>query len=835
MDAVAGVERGNCVEGTIRFKVANLTGYVTWANSNLGDVKIQGWKDLNRAIHGDNVIVEIFNHESWVKKEPMFRGNDSDAMQPQGRVVYIPAFGRAAYVCTLQPNDPPPPRRQPNNNQPPAIAPWDRRAVTQNEEYVKAVPIDQRYPWTLIPMEDVMKYERIPKKLEWKSMYQVKPVEWGITKKLPTGCIVSHLGQSGEPDAEITAAIIAAELEDLRGPCPSEAEDEAKLVSETVRANMDDESLLRDNRVDLRQIRTFTIDPVNARDLDDAISFNWDAAAEAFQLGVHIADVSHYVHPHGAIDTNAQKRTTTLYAPDRCFPMLPRLLCDNLCSLNPNEDKLTFTVFFWLTKDGQLKRENAPVFIKSVIKSCCRLNYEEVQEAIEERHPNPLPAVAAPHTWALLYQDLRTLHQLTAKIRVNRFESGGLKLNKAKISFRWSDDAGGTGTPVSFSLQDRGPSHYLVEELMLLANQCVAFRIRHGPLGDSAVLRSHKEPDKGKLGQVISYLMGLHRFNGLPIEGKTAQTLYRSVLAIRNHLGPDVSEAVEVLMKKPFFPATYVLGKPREIRDDDPLSEEENPTTEPSNGEREIRDRHIHHYALDFKEYTHFTSPIRRYADIMVHRQLRLMIEHEITQAEEDPTFYYTDAELWDMCDKSNDIRRKSKQFQEEVEQRFFCMFLRQLGSPFPTMATVLKIEADAFTCYAGSCGAEKRLYFAADHPHMVDARVKLPNNLTSAFRFPDSVTRSEVTNYSRAAPDSDAKDSIDVVWRQLADDRGATRNYDYRVTVMDTIAVMLVPLDCVPMEFVFTWVPPSEALIIERAKQSRGHIPFDPADVLPV
>ncbi|MBO7382118.1 MAG: RNB domain-containing ribonuclease, partial [Muribaculaceae bacterium] len=316
-------------------------------------------------------------------------------------------------------------------------------------------------------------------------------------------------------------------------------------------------------RRDMRDVFTFTIDPADAKDFDDALSFQHltgeaglTSNSEAvYQIGVHIADVSHYVRPDTEIDDEAYKRGTSTYLVDRVIPMLPEYLSNDLCSLRPGEDKLCMSVIFTMTADAQVLKYK---ICRTVIRSDARLNYDEVQDIISEscRSQNVGNTYVHPLGGVPLRETILTLSTLASKMRAERLANGALAIEQDEMRFKLDENK----HPVEIYFEHPNEAHHLIEEFMLLANKTVAKAVGSGR---PFVYRVHDLPDAEKLDDLKKFKKRM---------GTRVQPQTIDLLTIR-------AQAKAVY-------STYNIG----------------------------------HYGLAFSHYTHFTSPIRRYPDLMVHR-----------------------------------------------------------------------------------------------------------------------------------------------------------------------------------------------------------------------
>ncbi len=391
----------------------------------------------------------------------------------------------------------------------------------------------------------------------------VKILQWHNEKnKSPMGEVVMVLGPAGENEAEIHS--IMAEF-GLPFQFPEHIEKEAKKIPQDIT-----EADYRERR-DLRDVVTFTIDPHDAKDFDDALSVQ-QLSKDRLQVGIHIADVAHYVREGSSLDKEAIERATSVYLVDRTIPMLPEVLSNGLCSLRPNEEKLAFSAIFELDLEGHVHDQ---WFGRTVIYSDRRFTYEEAQERIERKSGE-------------FEFEINQLNEVASKIRARRFKQGAVNFETTEVKFKLDEK----GRPVEVYTKERKEAHKMIEEFMLLANRAVAtyvFKLKgvKGAVEDPTfVYRVHDDPDPeklstfssfaGRFGHQVNLEKGIsHSLNHLMkrIEGKPEQNILEQ-LAIRS-----MSKAVYT---------TDARG----------------------------------HFGLSFDHYTHFTSPIRRYPDVMVHRLL---------------------------------------------------------------------------------------------------------------------------------------------------------------------------------------------------------------------
>lgn len=418
---------------------------------------------------------------------------------------------------------------------------------------------------------------------------------WGDKYENPIGEIVNILGDTGNNNTEMHA--ILAEY-GLPYSYPQEIEKEANKIPETIT----EDEIKR--RIDFRTTTTFTIDPRDAKDFDDALSIK-DLGDGLWEVGVHIADVTHFVPEGGIIDQEAVKRATSVYLVDRTVPMLPEHLSNFICSLRPDEEKLTYSCIFTINDLAEVIDYK---IARTIIKSDRRFTYEEAQEIIETGKGD-------------FATEVLRLNDLAKKLREKRFASGAIAFERSEVRFEIDD----TGKPVSVFFKESKDSNKLIEEFMLLANKYVAQHIgmpRNREKPKTFVYRIHDVPNPEKLSNFATFIKKF----GYKIKTDGKKT---SVSSSINHLldqieGKKEQNMIETLAIRSMAKAAYST-------------------------------KNIGHYGLAMKYYTHFTSPIRRYPDMMVHRLLTKYADKVPQQ-----TIDHTDYES--LCKHSSDMEQLAAQ-----------------------------------------------------------------------------------------------------------------------------------------------------------------------------
>ncbi|HEY2104012.1 MAG TPA: ribonuclease R [Chthoniobacterales bacterium] len=504
-------DTADLVTGTLTVHEA---GYAFLTNEKAGQADLFiAAENTGTAMHGDRVVARI-NRPAELSRARRPRA--------EGRIIRILARAHHEIVGTLQ-----------HTRNFFYVVPDDPRLV--HNIYVQRAPLNGRVP---NPADKVV----------------VQLEQWESRHVNPEGKIVEILGPRTAPGVDIISIIRKYHLPVA---FPREVLEEAERISEQISPEM------RAGREDLRSQFILTIDPDDARDFDDAVHVE-ELSSGAWRLGVHIADVSAYVRPGGALDREAQRRGNSVYLPDRVIPMLPERLSNGVCSLNPQVDRLTHSVFIQFDKNGRMRGAR---FARSVIRSAKRLTYKEAY-AILKNPPRDQ-----------LGNRLHTAWKLAALLRRKRFEHGALDLDMPEVKVIVDKK----GHPVRFERVENDESHQLIEEFMLAANEAVARELKNR--GTPAIYRVHENPDAEKLAEFREFVLT----HGIRVGDLTHRTEVQRLLeSIR---GTPEEHPLKIGLLKSLKRARYATA---------PLG----------------------HYGLAKSNYTHFTSPIRRYADLAVHRAL---------------------------------------------------------------------------------------------------------------------------------------------------------------------------------------------------------------------
>jgi ribonuclease R len=509
-----------------------LIGRVDRVNKGFAFVIIEGREDdifvetelLNGAWDGDTVKVQVLSKSG---RRSGSRG-DSGKSRVEGRVVEIAERNQKEIVGIIEV--------------------WPKYAVVQPDHKKLFDPI-------FIEPEHLNGASNGDKVI-------VKMTTWPTRTRQPEGEVLHVLGQAGQNDVEMHA--ILAEF-GLPYEFPEEVQKEAQRIPDEIPK----EEILK--RRDMRATLTFTIDPVDAKDFDDALSVRYLEEGNV-EVGVHIADVSHYVRPGTELEKEAFRRATSVYLVDRTVPMLPEKLSNNLCSLRPNEDRLAFSAIFELDSKGKILKE---WFGRTVIHSERRYSYEEAQQVLDSKEGD-------------YPQELLTLNNIAQSLRKERFKKGAINFETTEVRFRLDEN----GKPLGIYQKERHDSHKLIEEFMLLANKRVAefvYALSKGENKNTMVYRVHEAPDVDRLKTFAEFVGKL----GHKLEVDDEKNIARSMNSMLKEVeGKPEQNLIESLAVRTMAKARYSIED-------------------------------LGHFGLAFKRYTHFTSPIRRYPDVMAHRLLQ--------------------------------------------------------------------------------------------------------------------------------------------------------------------------------------------------------------------
>ncbi|KAJ3122521.1 hypothetical protein HK098_002782 [Nowakowskiella sp. JEL0407] len=691
-----GLRKGTLVMGTIRInRRVRTDAYVTidpipskppvscitgQPINPSDDIYICGEKSRNRALEGDIVVIklldkqevdkelEILNRKKKenrivekdrmdkvkMRKEHMDEESDEEADYEEeydvkhefGKVVSIKErkeFQR--FVGTLLVEKPG--RGRSAND------------YSENSRVFWFQPTDKRVPWITIAIEESpMDFQKDPKPFSTK-LFLASITSWSAKSAYPIGKVIRVIGEMGNVEVE-TEAFLAENSITWTEVFKKEVLDCLPQVPWSI-----PESELK-KRLDLRKTRIFSIDPPTARDLDDAVSCEvLDTERNILKIGVHIADVSYFVPMDSALDQEASNRATTVYLVQRAIPMLPRMLCEDLCSLNHGVDRLAFSVIFEIDGNtGELVPGTTPWFGRTIINNCAKLSYDHAQAIIDGKAQNSfdevigLPSVQIVNevSFAEVKGDVLMLYELSKKMRKKRFADGALAIQSVKLWFKTEDEV-----PTGCGIYEMKESNRLIEEFMLLANMAVARKISSS-FPTIAMLRSHAPPILRSIQQFLDVATQL----GYPeIDASSARALQQS---FENITSPEARKVLELIAVKPMKRARYVCAGRTSA--DTPIG------------------WGYHHYALNVPLYTHFTSPIRRYCDLIVHRMLQAAldmdaspqpVEPKLPPSEVDSGAGYTIKDVAHIAKLCNDRKDSAKAAQDSSMKVYLCNFLSLL------------------------------------------------------------------------------------------------------------------------------------------------------------
>ncbi|MBS1642153.1 MAG: ribonuclease R [Bacteroidetes bacterium] len=477
--------------------------------------------DFNTALNGDTVIAKVIKESFTTKKK-------------EGRIVEVLQRRQTEFVGHIQ----------------------------LSTNFAFFIPdSDKPMPDLFIPLNKLNGAKNKEKVL-------AKMVRWEKGDKKPIGEVVKIMKAEDENDAAMNEILV-------ENGFPLLFEKDVLKETATLSEKLDETEIAK--RKDFRDTLTFTIDPVDAKDFDDAISFK-KIKNNIYEIGVHIADVSYYVQPNTALDAEAYKRATSVYLPDRVNPMLPEKISNELCSLRPNEDKFTFSAVFEMNTKGEIKNYWLG---RTAIHSNHRYTYEDVQEIIENKEG--------------IYKDeILLLNDIAQRLRKQRFKEGAINFSSQEVRFKLDKN----GKPIGIVVKESKEAHQLIEEFMLLANKTVAEHVSKIEINNKEIpfpYRIHDQPDEEKLQPFVEYARKFgYQFNTSSPD-KIAQSFNEMLEAVK---GKPEQHVLEQLGIRTMAKAAYTS-------------------------------KNIGHYGLGFEFYCHFTSPIRRYPDVLVHRVLESVLKEK--------------------------------------------------------------------------------------------------------------------------------------------------------------------------------------------------------------
>lgn len=621
-----GLQNSSLIKGFIRINQRNSReAYVTNATKGDCDYIIKSIIDQNRALEGDEVVLKIKPATEW------------DGGRKTASVVYISKMVHPrTTVGKLSP-------------------------LPNNENYAAFLPRDKRFPYVYIPtISWPPGFKTNPRNFE-KNLFLCKITEW-TNLDYAKGLIIENIGISGDLKIENLA---------IMKSCGLDYEPFSNEVLKFLPKFTDLKADWLEGREDLRKECIFTIDPLTARDLDDAVSCKTLPDGN-LEVGVHIADVSFFLKEGTELDKQVAWKATTIYMVDNVYHMLPVELCMN-CSLLPGKDKLSFSVFWIMTPEGEVLSTR---FARTVINSCAQLAYEHAQAIIDDPDNfdrSSLPKIMNGYNVEDAKDVILKLYHISKNLRNKRFENGALRIDQVKLSYELDPK---TGYPVKYYVQAMKEANRLIEEFMLLANISVAEKIlEHYP--DISFLRLHEPP---KLNMLVELKRALESV-GIHVDITSAKSIQTSLLRYgsNDEAGKIRSAVLNHLFAKPMTRARYFCP------------------------EVEVIAESYAHYALNVPLYTHFTSPIRRYADVMVHRLLAASLGlADIPKLNSQ--------EVGEIAERCNLIKYNAKKAQEESSHLYLCHYIAK-NAPFIKEAAVVDVRERSFDVIVLECGEVVRVH----------------------------------------------------------------------------------------------------------------------------
>lgn len=565
------------------------------------------------------------------------------------------------------------------------------RLQSTSSSFVVFETTDKRIPNFLVPLSECPQDFYFNSHFYRNSLFLGEIRKWPATSKFPFGRLVKMVGSAGAIEAE-TEMLLVENNVDI-SEFPANIEEGLPITPGSEVFDIPAKEIKK--RKDLRNECIFTIDPATARDLDDALSIRKISkhsvpGKQVYEVGVHIADVSYFVKERMPIDEVAKQRTTSIYCVQKVIPMLPRILCEKYCSLNPGEDKLTFSVFWHMNERGEVVKE---WFERSVIRSAIKLSYDNAADMIAKPDAdwnNTGESLPPLHNPAFDYNDIAAAVNLMAAIATNlrtkRFKHGSLEITKPEIRFVLDD----TRSNVLAFTTDKPKSTYLVEEFMLLANISVAKKI-YSKFPNKAFLRRHPLPER----KMLNDFEELCRNSGLEMDASSSKQLQSALNDIKGRVDQDSYNFLSLKLLKTMRPAEYF-------------------STMKVNNYAAFA-----HYALCVPIYTHFTSPIRRYPDVIVHRLLAAALG-----LEKEPKF--KPADLDQLVTRCNDMKLANRVVGETSQKLFLSLYILSVGSLVQS-AIVMTVFDQAFDCFLTKLNVTIRVYVnqleleTAEYNHMHD------------------------------------------------------------------------------------------------------------------
>ncbi|EGC33012.1 hypothetical protein DICPUDRAFT_155003 [Dictyostelium purpureum] len=631
------IKNGKLVQGVFRTSITNYREATVSDRANERDILIQGIDNINRAVDGDIVAIELFEESKWnapstiimLESEGVEQDDDSiakDAMvankKPTGRVVGIIKRNWKPYCGAVE-------FKGDGSNQSTGL------------HFLFFIPVDKRIPKIRIKSRQVSNLlgRRIVVAID----------QWDKNSKYPSGHFVKDLGPLGDKETESQVLLLQFDIPHH----PFGASVMKCLPSPDIMDRVTPADMV--GRKDLRKECIFSVDPPGCTDIDDALHIK-ELSKGVFEVGVHIADVSHFVQEGTAIDEEAASRSTSVYLVDRRIDMLPGELSGNLCSLMCNVDRYAFSCIWKITADGEIINVE---YTKSIIRSCASLTYEQAQIKIDDKSQNDQIAT-----------NLRHLNNLAKVLRKQRFDRGALMLASPQVKFKTEEHGGDPSDVEIYQLRE---TNAMIEEFMLLANIWVAKKIyKHFP--GCAMLRRHPTPKKSS----FELLTKLIENKGFTFSTNTSKELSESLDSCNIEGDPYFNTLCRIMTTRCMSPAVYF-----------------------SSGS--VPYEEFNHYGLASEIYTHFTSPIRRYPDIIVHRLLATAIGVSSVSLN-------LDNKTISSLTENNNFRHKMAQYAGRGSTQLHTLIFFK-GRKSVEDAYIIRVKANAFVVLVPRYGFEGTVY----------------------------------------------------------------------------------------------------------------------------
>ncbi|XP_073520066.1 exosome complex exonuclease RRP44 [Phyllobates terribilis] len=634
-----GIKSGIYVQGTFRASRDNFLEATVWVHGDSGENKeilLQGLRSINRAMHEDVVAVELLQKDNWVapssvvlqdegesddiesveEKEKMLQSTENKSVKPSGRVVGIIKRNWRPYCGMLAKSH---------------IKESTRHLFTPADRRIPRIRIETRQSSTLEGQRIIVAIDGWPK-----------------NSRYPNGHFVKNLGAAGDKETETEVLLLEHDV-------PHQPFSQAVLSFLPKMPWAITPEDMR-HRVDLRHLYVCSVDPPGCTDIDDALHCR-ELENGNLEVGVHIADVSHFIRPGNALDQEAANRGTTVYLCEKRIDMVPELLSSNLCSLRSDVDRLAFSCIWEINHNAEILNTK---FTKSVINSKASLTYAEAQMRIDSPNMNDE-----------ITKSLRLLNKLAKILKKRRIDNGALTLSSPEVRFHLDSE---THDPIDLQTKELKETNSMVEEFMLLANISVAQKI-YDEFSEYALLRKHPAPPPGN----YDILIKAARSKNLDVKTDSAKALADSLDQAECAEFPYLNTLLRILATRCMMQAVYFCSG---------------------------MDSDFHHYGLASPIYTHFTSPIRRYADVIVHRLLAVAVGADATYP--DLTDKHKQAEI---C-KNINFRHKMAQYSQRASVAFHTQLFFKTKGIMNEEGYILFVRKNAIVVLIPKFGLEGTVFF---------------------------------------------------------------------------------------------------------------------------